>query len=143
MESSKVTLHTKTGMEVRLGPERVSTAEVTLPGEPYSNKRLWIVGNEYGALGAVWAKGLEDALDELVDRDLGAGLLVDDEYVSTLTDEERDELATLGNASEYADLQHAWAEEVAWEPARDWYLLAKLAEARGADVNLLSDVLPY
>lgn len=141
MPSKKVTLHTAMG-EFALEPERIATNDVALPGEgTYRLPKLWVLGNEYGALGAVWAVSMDEAFDELVDCDLGAGLLVDDEYVASLSDEERDALGTLGNASEYADVTHAWAAEVQWQPARDWYLLCKLAEARGAGSDLLSDVL--
>lgn len=138
----KVTLHTKKGMQVELGADRVATNEVELPGETeHGFYKLWVIGNEYGALGAVWSVHWEDAFDELVDQGLGAGLLVDEAYVASLTDAERDDLMVLGNASEYADLTNAWVDQVVWELPRDWHLLAKLAEARGAGADSLEGVL--
>jgi len=141
MDKSKVKLTTASG-EYEVDPERIATNEVTLPGEGmYRKAKLWVIGNEFGPMGAVWATNEQDALDELVDQDLGAGILVDEDSLASMSEEEQEELAHLGNASEPADLSYAWLHEVKFEPARDWYLLCKLAEARGAGADRLSDVL--
>lgn len=140
----KVTLHTNAvnggpfncapAGEWELDPDRVLCNDVRLPGEhhPY-NLQLWIIGNEFGALGAVWATCEQDALNELVDSGLGDGLLIEEEDAD-------EESARLGNAGEPADLTYAWMRPVAFDPARDWKLLCKFAEARGSAASTLGDV---
>ena len=142
-QRNKVTLHTapvnggpfncQPAREIELEAERVLCNDVRLPGEhhPY-NLRLWVIGNEFGALGAVWATCEQDALDELVDAGLGDGLLVEPH-----DDDDRQELSYLGNAGEPADLDNAWMQTVAFDPARDWQLLCRFAEARGAGAKSL------
>lgn len=140
----KITLHTapvnggafncQPAREIELEPERVLCNDVRLPGEshPY-NLRLWVIGNEFGALGAVWAACEQDALDELIDSGLGDGLLIEEEDAD-------DETARLGNAGEPANLDNAWMQTVAFDPARDWKVLCKFAEARGACAKTLDDI---
>jgi hypothetical protein len=136
----KITLYTSNvaacveGSAVILNPERILCNDVRLPGEshPY-NLQLWIIGNEYGALGAVWADCEQDALDTLVDSGLGDGLLIEEQDAD-------EDTARLGNAGEPADLTNAWLRVVAFDPARDWRLLCKFAEARGAAADTLDDV---
>lgn len=116
-----------------LSPERVLCNDVTLPWEysPHSNNaRLWIVCNEFGALGAVWARCEQDALDELVDSGLGGGLLIDEKDAD-------EETARLGNAGEPADLTHAQIIAYSFEKARDCELLCQFAEARGQGADNL------
>ncbi len=64
--------------EVELEDERILCNDIILPFGEFNphNVRLWVIGNEFGALGAVWASHEQDALDELVDADLGGGLLM-------------------------------------------------------------------
>jgi len=140
MADNKVTLHTRMGGTHEVEPERIAVNDVRLPGET-GHARLWVVGNEYGPMGAVWATDMQEALDELVDRDLAGGILVDEDSLAGMSEEEVEALALLGNAGEYADLTNTWLYAVEWDPARDWYTLCKLAEARGAGANFLSDVL--
>lgn len=135
----KLTLHTKRnrithGGPVELEPKRVLCNDVMLPGDfnPHS-VRLWVIGNEYGAIGAVWAGNEQDALDQLVDSGLGNGLLIDEKDAD-------EDSARLGNASEPANLDNAWMAEVEFIPARDWPLLCAFAEARGAANDTLDDV---
>lgn len=111
---------------VELPPERILANDVTFAGEfnPH-NVRLWVIGNEFGALGAVWASHEQDALDTLIDEDLGGGLLIDEADAT-------EDTARAGNASEPVNLNYAWMATVAFEPARDLPLLLALAEARGA-----------
>lgn len=111
---------------IELKPERILANNVTFDGEynPH-NTRLFVIGNEFGALGAVWADCDQDALDELVDAGLGNGLLVDE------ADADED-CARLGNAGEPANLDYAWIQTVDFQPARDWRLMVAFAEARGA-----------
>jgi hypothetical protein len=51
---------------------RVLCNDVILPGEfnPH-DVRLWVIGQEFGAVAAVWAAGEEAALDVMVDKGLG------------------------------------------------------------------------
>jgi hypothetical protein len=94
--------------------------------------RLWVIGNEYGALGAVWADCEQDALDELVDQNLGAGLAIEEKDAD-------DETALLGNAGEPHDLTYAWIAEVDLTDTQKCFgLYMKLAEARGAGYDFLS-----
>jgi len=128
---------------VELEAERILCNDVVLPGESNPHKRrLWVVWNEYGALGAVWANNEEEALDELVDADLGKGLLVDADYLAGLSEEEREALAYLGNAGEAADLTNVGLEDVKLDPKhkKDLSLLLKFAEARGAGADTLDDL---
>ena len=93
------------------------------------NVRLWIIGNEYGALCAVWGSSEQDALDAAVD----AGLL------DSLMDEEQDynneALTPLGNASELFDLDYVWMGKVEFDAARDIKLIVALVResAEGKD----------
>jgi len=86
--------------------------DITLPGDfnPH-NTRLWVIGNEYGVLGAVWAGNEQDALDELVNANLGQALLIDE------NDADEDS-ACLGNAGEPACLDNVWLAEVEFQPPR-------------------------
>lgn len=140
---TKITLHLKPvdggpfnclpARLVELEPERVLCNDVVLPWEFHPYKmRLWVIGNEFGALGAVWASNEQDALDELVDADLGAGLLIDE------ADADEDS-ARLGNAGEAANLDNAWLQIVRLDEALDCRLIAAFAEARGVSADNLDD----
>lgn len=143
----KYTLYLKQNMPfascpsiVELEAERILANDVTLPGDfnPY-NTRLWVIGNEFGAMGAVWAQNESDALDELVDAGLGGGLLVDDPEPG----EDDETLSYLGNAGEPADLTHAWLGVVDFHATHNAHVLAillKFAEARGAGAKNLDEL---
>lgn len=92
------------GRTVSLGLDRITANDVFFPWGRFNPHRvcLWVIGNELGPLGAVWAGCESDALDELVDAGLGDSLLLDDPA------EEDDDSHCLGNAGEPADLTHAW-----------------------------------
>lgn len=98
--------------------------------------RLWVVGNEYGALGAVWAEHESGAIDELIDSGLGGGLLVEE---CTPEEEEEMEYSRHGNAGELCDLTHAWIRPVEFNPQRDIRLICAIARADGAGATLLSE----
>jgi hypothetical protein len=121
-----------------LEPELILCNDVTLPGDfnPH-NTRLWVIGNEYGPMGAVWANHEQEAIDELIDQDLADGILVDEDTQKTMTEDEREECGFGGNASEPYYTEHLWMAEVILEPVRDLNTLLKFAEARGADENTL------
>jgi hypothetical protein len=118
---------------VEMEAERILCNDVTLPTETKSSVRLWVAGNEYGALGAVWADCEQDALDELVDAGLGDGLLIDEKDVN-------EETTRLGNASKPCNLDNAWLAPVQWDYTRDIILLLKLAEAKGSNADTLADI---
>lgn len=139
---SKTELHTVCGQVIELDDSQILCNDITFPWDfnPH-NTRLWIVCNEYGALGAVWAQHEQDALDELVDNDLGAGLLVDE------ADADDDECARLGNAGEPADLSNCRLYVVKFcragndaEIKDSCKLLCRFAEARGAGADTLDDI---
>lgn len=120
--------------EVELDLDRIRANNLgpILPGEynPH-NVRLWVVGNEFGAMGAVWANE-SDALDELVDADLGGGILIDE------ADAEEDS-PRLGNAGEPANLDYAWVQPVRLDWNLDGRLLAAFAEVRASGGDSLAD----
>lgn len=123
---------------IELLPEHIACNDVTLPWEynPH-NTRLFVIGNEFGALGAVWANHEQDAFDELVDQGYGDGLLLDPKDVEAMTEDEREDVSFLGNASEPCDLTNAWIQQVRLDPGQDCKLLCAFAEARGAAHNNL------
>lgn len=101
------------------------------------NVRLFVIGNEYGALGAVWASHDQEAIDTLVDEKLGDGILLDPKE---MTEEELSGCATAGNTSEPIDSDHLWIEVVEFDKIRDFEVLMKFAEARGANVKNLDEL---
>jgi hypothetical protein len=140
----KVTLHTaaqnngpfscRPAMSHEIEVERVLTNDVVLPWERhYHGVQLWVIGNEFGAMGAVWAGNEQEAFDELCDQGLSGGLMVDDQE----QDAEENELTHLGNKGELHDLTHAWCLPVEWDLTRDCKLLCQMAEARGANCDNL------
>ena len=118
----------------QLEGENILLNDVNLPEHiehtfnPY-NVKLWVIGNEYGALCAVWGSCEQDALDAAVD----AGLL------DSLMDEEQDynneALTPLGNAGELFDLDYVWMGKVEFDAARDIKLIVALVResAEGKD----------
>ena len=52
----------------------------------------------------------------------------------------QEELASLSNAGEYCDLAYAGLDSVTFKPERDWKLMCRFAEARGAQVDKLGDL---
>lgn len=130
-------LRLQNGQEVELPDDRVYCNNIIFPWEynPH-NVRLWVI-HEVGPLCAVWAESEQDALDEMLDQGIES-FLVSEEDFAAMTDEEKEELAYLGNASEPCDLTYAWLSVVKLE-AEDYQLIAKLAEARG----LLKSNLDY
>jgi alpha-L-arabinofuranosidase len=139
----KYTLHTIANRLTPSGPvelegENILCNDVCLPGDfnPH-HIRLWVIGNEYGPLCAVWADCEQDALDEATDAGLLDSFLVPTEDVEKMTDEELAECAHLGNAGEPANLDSAWLAEVEFQPARDLSLLLAFARADGASSTTL------
>lgn len=129
---------------VELPPERIridcADATPCIHPEDYGNASLYVVGNEFGPMGAVWCRHEGDAIDALVDADLAGGILYDDETFASMSDEEREDVHHAGNAGEPVDLTYAWIQRVELDGARDWRLIAALAEARGANVSHLGEL---
>lgn len=121
--------------EVELEDSRILCNDVMLPHDRtnYHGVKLWVIGNEYGVLCAVWASHEQDALDEACDAGLLDGLACDE----PAENEEQDEVTRLGNAGEPHDLTNAWIQTVRLNGPEDWELIARFAEARGANQNTL------
>lgn len=124
---------------VELEAENILTNDVIFPWELNTNKvNLYVVGNEFGAIGAAWANNEGDVLDELCDAGLLECFLVSDEEIEEckLNDEDED-WAHLGCNNHPANLINMWIQTVKLDGPRDWELIAKLAEARGAGTENL------
>jgi hypothetical protein len=120
---------------IEVEPSRVLCNDVILPGEYNPHKVwLWIASAAFSNwptfLGAVWAGNEGDALDTLIDEGLGEALLVEDEAVLAMSDEEREELAYLGNAGEACDLTNVGLTPVMFSTTRDKELLRLFKKAR-------------
>jgi hypothetical protein len=121
------------GNPIELDAERILCNDIVFPGEfNPNNVRLWVIGNEYGSLCAVWAGNEQNALDESCDRGLMDSFLVSEEDIAKSTEDERVEWTHLGNAGECADLNNAWMAEATFDKVQDFTLLMAFAEARGA-----------
>lgn len=94
--------------------------------------RLWVIGNEFGALCAVWADCEQDALDEAVDANFLDSLQVDEAEFAQMPEDEQDEFARLGNAGEPFDLSNVWIQTVRLSEKEDCQLLCALSYASGA-----------
>lgn len=127
--------------DVEIEPDRVLANDVVLPWESHPHKmRLWAIGNEFGPVCAAWASCEQDALDGMVDNDLGNSFLVSDPDDESISDGEREDWAYLGNASEPCDLTYAWIQPVDLAKCEPRILCA-FAEARGSGADLLSEVI--
>ncbi len=125
------------GHGIELEDERILCNDVRLPhdGANPHNVRLWVIGNEFGVLCAVWASHEQDALDEACNAGLLSGLACDEPE----NEDEQDEVTRLGNAGEPHDLTYAWIQTVRLDGAKDWELIARFAEARGACADTLDN----
>ena len=134
MTIGKTTLKCINGNEYEIDDKRIMCNDVSLPHDRSNahGNRLWVIYNQFGPMGAVWARHEQDALDELVDRDLGDGILVDD----TAENRANDEYCGLGNASEPCDLTYCGLSVVDFTniPIATY---ARFAEARGAGADTL------
>lgn len=143
----KITLHTKAqnggafncfpAMTHEIEPENILANNVIFPGEfnPH-NVRLFVIGHEFGAIAALWASHDQEAFDILCDKNLSGAFLEDDQN----QENEDGALAHLGNAGELHNLDNAWIAEVEFKPERDWQVMCKFAEARGANVENLDKI---
>ena len=115
------------GQQIDIQDELILCNDVTLPWEynPH-NTRLWLIYNEYGPLGVIWANHEQDALDAIVDAGLGNSLLIEESDAT-------DDSPRLGNACEPANLDYCAITPIRLDPAKDCRLLCHFAEARGAN----------
>ena len=139
---SKIALPLKKGREIEVDADRILCNDIVLPCDAAykQSTKLWVIWNAHGPMGAVWADYEEDALDLLVDSDLAGGILVDDSTFERMDDNEKEYLKHLGNAGENCDLTDTGMESVSFKPERDWKLMCKFAEARGAGLDRLGDL---
>ena len=115
---------------VELPGDKILTNNVILPRNidavnaynPH-NVRLWVIGHEFGALCAVWARNEQDSFDKACN----AGML--DCLMSEEQDYDDESLAALGDASELFDLSHTWIAPVEWQAERDIKLILAMVRA--------------
>jgi hypothetical protein len=142
----KYTLHLQNRTEpIEMEDDKILCNDVFMPWEDNPHKvQLWVLGNEYGPLAALWADGASDAMDELIDSGRGDSFLIDaadlGDYRTCGTDEEPEyeDVTFLGNASEPCDTQYLWLTEVVLKPERDCRLLCGFAYAQGAGRETLA-----
>lgn len=125
-----VKFYSVSGNEIECKDEEFKLNDVIFPWEynPH-NVRPWVITSLYGVCGVVWGSCEQDALDALCDEGLSNAFLVD---------EETEETAGLGNASEPHDLTNCHIENVRLDEKQDCRLIAKIAEQRGARADSLS-----
>ena len=126
---------------IEVDENRILCNDIVLPCDPSYKQatKLWVFWNEYGPMGAVWADSEENGLDLLVDSDLAKGILVDESTLADMDKNDRENLAHLGNTGVACDLSNVGINYVVFKP-KDWALMCKFAEARGAQVDRLGDL---
>lgn len=127
--------------EVTVRPDRVLTRWIgILPGSGYSPpSKMWVIGNEYGAIVAVWAQNAEDAIDEAVNCDTMDSEMVSQEDFDAMSEEEREDLIYAGNASEPFYQNYLWMEIVDLR-IQSAPLLAALRKAEEQGASTLAEV---
>lgn len=97
----------------------------------FNTASLYAIGHQFGAVCAVWADNVQDALDNAVDANMLDCFLAEEQNY------EDESLTSLGNASELFDLSEVWMAEVKWDATRDIQLIVALVRASEAgDDNL-------
>lgn len=109
--------------------DRIVGCPVFFPWEHrHGADSLYIICNEFGAMGAVWADNEQDALDELIDANLGGGI----ETEEPTTEDEEQDVSRAGNNGRAVDMTHCSILRAVFEPARDWKLMCAFHEMRGS-----------
>ena len=127
----KFGLYTTQGSSASLPADRIRCNDIVLPTDRYPGKtKLWVVFTSHGPAGAVWADSMEEALDELVDADLARAIVVSED--GSYSGIEGEHIVRLGNNGTPCDLSDVVVEKVDFANQRNFELLLKLAEARGA-----------
>lgn len=113
----KINLNTKSHGIVSLDGADILTNDVQFPFSynPH-NVKLYIIGNEFGAIVALWASNEQDALDEMVDNNYEQFLISPVDF-DAMREDEKEDCSFLGNASEPCNLDYAWIDEVVIDPA--------------------------
>ncbi len=133
--------------------DKIICNDVMLPAEidascsfNCNHVRLWVVGNEYGALFAIFAGHEQDALDSACDAGMMESFALDANDTQLFynecdpeTGEHPDglEYTHLGNAGELHDLEHCWIAEADFQAERDIQFIVKLARAAEGGHNTL------
>lgn len=131
-----VSILTKRGNVFAVESEDFRLNDVAFPFQfnPH-NVRPWAIGHAFGVVCVVWASCEQDAFDAMVDANYEQ-FIVSPDRLAEMSDEEREELTGLGNASELCDLSGAWIDEVVIdhkaEGFRLWVNIAVSLE-RGSD----------
>ncbi len=110
-----------------LDEDKILCNDVNLPGEfnPH-NVRLWVIGDVFGAIVAVWASHAQEAFDVACDEYMLDGYLSENQEWK---DEE--EGIRCGNASELFDFDQPWIGVVKWNELDEKTKLA-FAYSKGA-----------
>lgn len=117
-------------LSIAVPADRVLCNDVIFEHEGNPNHvALWVASTAHGPMGAVWAHDAEEALNELVDQDLAGAILVDP---SSISPEDEEHLTRLGNYGSPCNLDDTFVEKVMFIPDRDYRVMLKFAEARGA-----------
>lgn len=146
---SKVTIHT---LPVNAGPfncrpamtheieaDRIAGCPIFFPWEGrHGADNLYVICNEFGAMGAVWADNEQDALDELIDANLGGGIEIDEP--EDISEDEMDGISRAGNDGRAVNLDHCTILVADFKPERDWELLCAFHEMRGSGQPLANFV---
>ena len=135
MHKIKLTLKQNNGFApryVELDKENIYLNNVILPkhidpdaGYNPHDVKLYAIGNEYGALCAIWASHAQEAFDEACNHNAIDCLMAEDQNYEDET------LTHLGNAGELFDLSYAWIGEVEFDAAKDVQLIVLIV--RGAE----------
>jgi hypothetical protein len=116
-----------------LEPRDIVCNDVILPSEfdhasRYNrhNVSMWLIGNEYGAVCAIFASHEKDALDSACNIGMMEEFLIHKDSTTGLYDKDG---TTLGNDGKLHDLDHCWVAEADLQAERDIKLIVKLARA--------------
>lgn len=127
-------LHTTNGPAHELAERDILLNDPVLPGEYNPHRvRLWLIGNEYGPICALWAANEQEALGEMLDQGYEHFLVQPEDVAPEL----EGGYTRLGNAGELCDLDYAWIDEVVLDRVKDLKLIIAIAEGRGAGNNNL------
>lgn len=100
---------------------------------------LFIFGHEFGAIGAVWAAHLQDAMDEAADKGILDCFLAKDADI-TEENEANGTIERLGNHSTaYKLTDYFWHDRALSNNQQELELIVALAEARGAQADNLKN----
>jgi len=127
--------------EVEVDARRILCNDITLPWESFATRdKLHVIGNEFGAVCAIWGSCDQDVLDEAVDQGFLDAQLISDEDMEQMDSSEAAEVSRAGNEGKPINLDHVWIRVVQFDETKDARLLCAFAEARGAAYESLYDV---